>query len=239
MVSMDAVDGAGRSLAAPAFPDDDGTALPWVRDLVSRAASGDLSVLAVARALRDARLLATVVAVLDEVDESGADKDSHMAVVSLLSDDGRRGMLAFTGADAVACWRADARPVPALGRDLARAAEEDGAVAVILDVAGPSRLVLEGTALAALRDELDLPDVSARVEAVLAGLTADGWVTLDVRDVRPDDIGVDVLVTVAAPAGGHPDGRGVDQLAQQAGRLLSTSADLTRRVPGGLGVAAG
>lgn len=236
---MDAVDGAGRSLAAPAFPDDDGTALPWVRDLVSRAVSGEVPVVAVARALRDARLLATVVAVLDEVDESGADKDSHMAVVSLIHDDGRRGMLAFTGADAVTMWRADARPVPARGRDLARAAEDDGAAAIILDVAGPARLVLEGIALEVLRDELDLPDVCARVEAVLAGLTSDGWVTLEVRDVRADDIGVDVLVTVTAPAGGHPDGRGIDQLAQQAGRLLSTSTELTRLVPGGLGVTSG
>lgn len=236
---MDGVDGAGRTLAAPAFPDDDGAALPWVRDLVSRAASGEIPILSAARALRGARLLATVVAVLDEVDESGADKDSHMAVVSLLSDDGRRGLLAFTGVDAVGMWRADARPVPALGRDLARAAEDDGSTAVIVDVAGPVRLILEGVALEVLRDELDLPDVCARVEAVLAGLTSDGWVTLDVRDVRADDLGVDVLVTVTAPAGGHPDGRGVDQLAQQAGRLLSTSTELTRLVPGGLGIAAG
>lgn len=236
---MEGVDGAGRTLAAPAFPDDDGAAVPWVRDLVSRAASGEIPILSAARALRGARLLATVVAVLDEVDESGADKDSHMAVVSLLSDDGRRGLLAFTGVDAVGMWRADARPVPALGRDLARAAEDDGSTAVIVDVAGPVRLILEGVALEVLRDELDLPDVCARVEAVLAGLTSDGWVTLDVRDVRADDLGVDVLVTVTAPAGGHPDGRGVDQLAQQAGRLLSTSTELTRLVPGGLGIAAG
>jgi SseB protein N-terminal domain len=236
---MDGVDGAGRTLAAPAFPDDDGAALPWVRDLVWRAASGEIPILSAARALRGARLLATVVAVLDEVDESGADKDSHMAVVFLLSDDGRRGLLAFTGVDAVGMWRADARPVPALGRDLARAAEDDGSMAVIVDVAGPVRLILEGVALEVLRDELDMPDVCARVEAVLAGLTSDGWVTLDVRDVRADDLGVDVLVTVTAPAGGHPDGRGVDQLAQQAGRLLSTSTELTRLVPGGLGIAAG
>ncbi len=236
---MDGVDGAGRSLAEPAFPDDDGAALPWVRHVVSLAASGEMPVISVARALRDARLLATVVAVLDEVDESGADKDSHMAVVSLVSDDGRRGMLAFTGVDAVGRWRADARPVPAWGRDLARAARDDGADAIILDVAGPARLVLDGMALEILRDELDMADVSARVEAALAVLTSDGWVALDVRDVRANDVGVDVLVTVTTPAGGHPDGRGPDQLAQQAGRLLSSSADLTRLVPGGLGVVPG
>lgn len=236
---MDAVDGAGRSLAAPAFPDDDGAALPWVRELVARAASGEVPILSVARALRDARLLATVVAVLDELDESGADKDSHMAVVSLVSEDGRRGLLAFTGVDSVALWRADARPVPTLGRDLARAAEDDGAAAIILDAAGPSRLVLEGVALEVLRDDLDIEGVSARVAAVLASLTADGWVDIDVRDSRGDDLGVDVLVTVTTPAGGHPDGRGAAQLAQHAGRLLSASTELTRLVPGGLGVATG
>jgi hypothetical protein len=230
--------GRGRSLAAPQFPGDDGAADPRVRDLVARAATGALDPAWVARALRGARLLATVVAVLDAVDENGGDKDSHMAVVSMVNESGEKGLLAFTGTDALVAWNPDARPVPAFGRDVARAAVEDGATAVVLDVAGPARLVLHGTALAVLADTVDLAAVSAAVHAALAGLTADGWVGVDVVDARGFDAGIDVLVEVSAASGGHPDGRQLPELARQAAQVLGSRHDIAELVPGGLGVVA-
>lgn len=228
--------GAGRDLAEPQFADDDGAADPLVRGLLSSVSAGDVPVLSAARALRDWRLFATVVAVLDEVDESGADKDSHMAVVSVMNDAGAKAMLAFTGTDALAAWNPDARPVPALGRDLARAALDDGASALMLDIAGPQRIVLEGPTLAALADQLDPERTSAVVHAALAPLTADGWVEVSVIDARAQDIGVDVLVTVAGVQGGHPDGRLIEDLARQAASILTSRTDIQRLVPGGLGV---
>ena len=147
--------------------------------MVAAAADGRIPHEAAARALRGARLLATVAAVLDAVDENGGDKDSHMAVVSMVNERGERGLLAFTGTDSLSAWSADGRPVPAFGRDMARAALEEGAQALVVDVAGPARLALTGTALAALADELDLPTVSALVHAALAGLTADGWADVE------------------------------------------------------------
>ena len=230
--------GRGRSLAAPQFPGDDGAADVRVRDLVARGAAGTLDPAWVARSLRSARLLATVVAVLDAVDEHGGDKDSHMAVVSMVNAAGDKGLLAFTGTDSLAAWNADGRPVPAQGRDVARAALEDGATAVVIDVAGPARLVLEGTALAVLADALDVAAVSASVQAALAGLTADGWAQVEVVDARGLDAGIDVLVEVSSVGGGHPDGRRLEDLARQAAQLLAARADIQRQVPGGIGVVA-
>ncbi len=231
--------GRGRHLAEPAFPDDDGAADPRLRDLL---ASGP-DPIAAARALRGVRLLATVVAVADEVADDGCDKSSHMAVVSMVNESGSRGLLAFTGTDSLSAWNPDARPVPALGREVARSALADGAEAIVIDVAGPSRMVLAGPALAALADDLDVAAASAAVQAALAPLSADGWVEVNVRDVRPalgaPDPGVDLLVAVSCPQGAHPDGRSADQLALQAAQLLAGRADLRARVPGGLGVVRG
>lgn len=228
--------GRGRSLAAPQFPGDDGSADPRVRDLVARAAGGQLDPAWVARSLRHVRLLSTVVAVLDAVDEHGGDKDSHMAVVSMVNAAGEKGLLAFTGTDALTQWNPDARPVPALGRDVARAALDDGATAVVIDVAGPVRLVVEGVALAAMADDLDLAMVSAAIHAALAPLTADGWVSVEVLDGRPIDAGVDVVVSVSAAGGAHPDGRLLPDLARQAAAVLGARPDIQRMTPGGLGV---
>jgi hypothetical protein len=231
--------GRGRSLAAPAFPQDDGTADPQVRAALQGLAAGELDAVTVARRLRDARLLASVVAVLDERDEAGGDKSSHMAVVSMVNADGEKGLLAFTGVDSLAAWNADARPVPSLGRDAARAALDDGAVAIVLDVAGPQAAVLGGAALLALADALDVDALAALVHAALAPITSDGWAEVRILDARDEDLDADVLVVIESPAGGHPDGRRIDALVEQAARILAGRADIQRRVPGGMGVTAG
>jgi hypothetical protein len=93
-------------------------------------------------ALRAGRLLVAIVATADEVDDSGADKSSHMSVVSMIAADGRRGLLAFTGLDSLHEWDPSARPVPVTGPDAAEAALQDGCEALVIDVAGPQRRVV-------------------------------------------------------------------------------------------------
>lgn len=138
--------GAGRSLAAPAFPADDGTADPRVRS----ALRDDDDAAVIAR-LAQARLLVAVVAVLDAVDETtGADKESSMAIVSMVNAQGDKGLLAFTGVDSMRAWDPQARPVPVAAPMAAAAALDDGAQALVIDVLGPSRRVLAGAALRAL-----------------------------------------------------------------------------------------
>ncbi|TEX52180.1 MAG: hypothetical protein B7C55_01745 [Actinomycetales bacterium mxb001] len=141
------VHGDGRRIDAPsAFAGDDGRADPALRQaLESGDAEGTL-----ARLRQGARLLVPVVAVLEEIDEDGADKSSHMASVSLVQADGRRGLLAFTSVDTLKAWDPLARPVPATAPDVAAAALEEGADGVLVDIAGPIRFALDGDALRAV-----------------------------------------------------------------------------------------
>ena len=140
------VDGAGRRLEVPStFADDDGSAPEVLRLALERYATDPRERAGVVAALARARLLVPVVAVLDERDDdTGEEKSSHMATVSLVQADGRRGLLAFTSVDSLARWDPRARPVPAMGVDVAAAAVGEGAQGVLIDIAGPVRFALDG-----------------------------------------------------------------------------------------------
>jgi len=137
------------------FDNDDGSP-----DLAIRTAQTPEKLL---DALRAGRVLVAIVATADETDETtGADKSSHMSVVSMLSADGRRGLLAFTGLDALQSWDPTARPVPVSGADAARAALDDGCEAMVIDVAGPRQQVVIEADLVALAD-IDPLDYALRL----------------------------------------------------------------------------
>ena len=96
-----------------------------------------------------------------------------MVLPTLIGQDGRPAVLAFTGLDTLARWRPNARPVPAEADRVWRAAVADGC-AVVIDVAGPVPLAVEGMRLAALAAGRPVPpvhedgDVHAEVEAAIA-----------------------------------------------------------------------
>jgi hypothetical protein len=148
---------AGRHIPDPGFADDDGAAAP---SLVAALASyaGDPSPsdrgLEVFLALQHARLLVPVVAVLGDVeyDDAGLahDKTSEMATALLTGADGRQALLAFTSMETLAAWRPDARPVPVAAPLAARSALQEGASALVVDVAGPTSYVVEGQLLEGL-----------------------------------------------------------------------------------------
>ena len=161
-----------REIPDPGFPGDDGSADPALAAaLAEHALDGDRHV-AVFSALRSARLLVPVVAVLgeSEVDESGLarEKTSDMATVLLTGRDGRQALLAFTSLASLATWRPDARPVPVSAVDAARSALQEGAAALVVDVAGPSTYAVEGDLLAGLARGWSL----ARTDRGLAWVTA-------------------------------------------------------------------
>jgi hypothetical protein len=143
-----------KRLQAPAFPDDDGTTSSEVQDALAAYAADRSTYPMLLAALSESRLLVPVVAVLGEVeyDEHGLahDKTSDMATVLLTGADGRRALLAFTSMETMATWRPDARPVPVPARDAARAAVQEEAAAVVVDVAGPVTVAIEGQDLQAL-----------------------------------------------------------------------------------------
>ena len=155
-----------RSLPDPGFPDDDGAADPAVTTALSAYAAGTGAYVDALASLQSGRLLVPVVAVLGEVevDADGLvhDKTSDMAAVLLARPDGRRGLLAFTSAEALAAWNPDARPVPVATATAARAALQEEADALVVDVAGPVRFAIEGEDLRGLAAGWRLTRVGAR-----------------------------------------------------------------------------
>jgi hypothetical protein len=123
------------SLAEPAFPDDDGMVDPALAD----AFGDDTRVLAV---LGGVRVFVPVVALLGD-SPAGTDKEADMAAVLMTGADGRTALLAFSSVAAMATWKADARPVPVWGCEAARAALDEDASALLLDLAGPTFTVIE------------------------------------------------------------------------------------------------
>jgi len=156
------------------FRDDDGAADPRVTEALAAYHAGQGSEQAALTALAAARLLVPVVALLADGSAAEGDKNSEMVLPKLIGRDGRPAVPAFTGLDALARWRPDARPVPAEADRVWRAAVADGC-AVVIDVAGPVPLAVEGARLAALAAGRPVPpahedpDVRAQVEAAVAG----------------------------------------------------------------------
>jgi hypothetical protein len=170
------------------FRHDHGDADPVVTAALAAYQAGQGSEQAVLTALAGSRLLVPVVAVLaggpaaagektagekTAGEETADDKNSEMVLPTLIGNDGRPAVLAFTGVEALARWRRDARPVPAEAARVWHAAVTDGC-AVVIDVAGPVPLAVEGARLAALAAGQPVPpahedpDVRAEVAAAVA-----------------------------------------------------------------------
>ena len=146
-----------RSIPDPGFAGDDGAADPGLTAALSAYdVAPDEQHYATLAVLQDTRVLVPVVAVLGEVelDAQGLahDKSSDMAAVLMQGRDGRTALLAFSGTSALQGWNPEARPVPVSARDAARSAVQDGADALLLDVAGPVSYVVEGEDLRLLAE---------------------------------------------------------------------------------------
>ena len=230
---------AGVTVPDPAFADDDGGPDPDVAALLAEHAAGRASTRDVAAALRGARLMTPLVAVLDEAETTPdglrAEKSSHMASVSVLTPDGRRGLLAFTSVASMAAWDPAARGIPAHAARAAAGALEEGADALVIDLGGPVRVALEGALLLAVATERPLPpahedpDVRAAAAQVLGtvtGLSAARLVP------RVDGDGTDLRVLVAAA----PHAALAD-VATRAAQGLVADPVIAGLCPGGVDVA--
>src|SRR5208282_2368449 len=170
------------------FRDDNGAADPRVAAALAAYQVGRGSEQAALTALAAARLLVPVVPVLADgpaadpsaADPSAADpsaanrdKNSEMVLPTLIGRDGRPAVLAFTSLDALARWRANARPVPAETDRVCRAAVADGC-AVVIDVARLEALAAGQPVPLAHED----PDLRAEIEAAVVGEPVIGGFTL-------------------------------------------------------------
>jgi hypothetical protein len=138
----------GRTIPDPGFAGDHGEPGAALASALAAYARGSASKVEALAAVRGSRLLVPVVAVLGEteVDDRGLahDKTSDMVTVLLQGADGRMALLAFSGLPSLHAWNPDARPVPVTARTAAQAALQDGASAIVVDVAGPATFVVEG-----------------------------------------------------------------------------------------------
>jgi hypothetical protein len=125
-----------RSLAEPAFPDDDGTIDPRL----SEALGDDAAVFDI---IGEVRVFVPIVAVLGERATDGTDKSADMAAVFMAGADGRKALLTFSSVEALETWNPVARPVPVWGREAAQAALDEGASALLLDLGTENFTVVE------------------------------------------------------------------------------------------------
>jgi hypothetical protein len=164
--------------------DDDGSADPAAAAALAAFAAGAGSEHAALLALAATRLLVPVVAGLGDAGEDagsappgGGEKSSDMSLPTLVGRDGRRAVPAFTSLAALARWQPSARPMPAAADLVWRAAAAD-ACSVVIDVAGPVPLAVEGARLAALAGGRPVPapdedpDVQAAVAAAITEAVA-------------------------------------------------------------------
>ncbi|MER5362192.1 SseB family protein [Streptomyces sp. NPDC002785] len=166
-----------KNIPDPGYSDDDGTADPALTAALEAWAEDRKSIGPVLEALKGARLLVPVVAVLGEVevDENGLrrEKTSDMAVPTLQVGD-RRALPAFTSTASLARWDPQGRPVAVPLHQALRAAAHEKADTVVLDLAGPVAFELTGSALLALAegrtsaDPLDDPAVTSAVRDAVA-----------------------------------------------------------------------
>ncbi|ARE79254.1 MULTISPECIES: SseB family protein [unclassified Streptomyces] len=171
---------ANKNIPDPGFSDDDGSADPRLTAALAAWSEDRVKEPEVLAALKGARLLVPVVAVLGEVEtdpETGLkrEKTSDMAVPTLRAGD-RRALPAFTSIASLALWDPAARPVAVPLHQALAAAAHEKADTLVLDLAGPVTYQLTGSALLALAegrtDAGPLADPAVR-EAVRAAVAAE------------------------------------------------------------------
>jgi hypothetical protein len=220
------------------YRDDVGEPSPAVAAAMAAYADGTGGEHAVLAALAGSRLLVPVLALPGEdsiaADEAAAggdgigphgpvpflagEKRSEMATPALVGRDGRRALVAFTCAEAVRRWEPAARPVPVPAVALFQAATEE-TCAVVIDIAGPVPVAVEGARLAALAGGGDIPrmheDPDAwQLVAAAAGRVAPG---IRVRLSAPPQ-GAEFTLELAPPSG--VPGPVPEDVADRVGRAV-------------------
>jgi len=156
-------DSHDRILQPTGFEDDDGSADQALTQALGAHHRGELDRYALYPVLAGKRVLAPIVALLGESEQAGTgvggtalrrDKDSEMALVTLVADDGAKAVPVFTSADKLDAWSAAAgfpaaRPVPVSLEKAAAAALQEEADVLLLDLGTDEQFELSGTALRA------------------------------------------------------------------------------------------
>jgi len=212
----------GISGGDPSFRHDDGMADPGVTAALEAFAAGQGGERAALTALACSRLLVPVVAVPagQRRATEPAEKASEMAMPTLIGLDGRRAIPAFTCLDSMHRWQQGARPFPAAARRVWQAAVDDSC-AVVIDVAGPVRLAVEGARLAALArgDAVPAPWADPDVHELVSDVLT-GELTVAAFELRPGDAERDLVIALTFAPGNA--GRDTAGLATEVGSAVMT-----------------
>ncbi|MEV6050023.1 SseB family protein [Streptomyces sp. NPDC052107] len=240
---------ANKNIPDPGFSDDDGSADPRLSAALAAWAEDHSALGPVLEALKTARLLVPVVAVLGEVEEDREggreasnkgggrrvvglrrEKTSDMAVPTLKAGH-RTALPAFTSTDSLARWDPGARPVAVPLHQALQAAAHEKADTVVLDLAGPVPFELTGPALLALaegRTSTDPLADRAVIEAVRTAVAAEPAVLrAHLGPGRADGTLALVLDPAAPPA----------EAARAVAERLATDETLRARLVRGLDLA--
>lgn len=159
-------------IGARRYAGDTGGADPAIRATLNGYSKGRARDRDVLASLSQARLLVPVVAVLAESAEGpdglAPEKRSDIALPIMIGEDGRRGVLAFTSLETMRRWREDARPVPASAVEACQAVREEGADALVIDVAGPVTYAVQGYFLRTLAEHGTVPDAKSDPQVLAA-----------------------------------------------------------------------
>ena len=180
-----------RSLLSTGFDGDDGSADPALIEVLAAARRDEAGVYPAYAALAGQRVLVPVVAILGESEAAETlgpdgkplrrDKDSDMAVITLVAADGIKALPVFTSVKALTEWAAkaghpQARPVPVSVETAAAAALQEQAAVLLLDLGGPGQFEISGSALRAFAEgrrplppAVD-PEVMAAIKRVLSAV---------------------------------------------------------------------
>ncbi len=227
---------AGKSIPSHGFAGDTGGADPAL--LAALAAVHDGPGLDTETALMDrvakARWLVPVVAVADEVDDSGAlvvETGSDMAAVTLTSPDGSRALPVFTSLESLAAWDAHARPVPVTASAAAQAAISEECHVLVVDVASPHATVLRPSMLWALAQQRPwvASHLDDHVAAAVRAAVADEPQVEDHRVEAGEPVGAGVLRIVLAlrPGLGADE---VGEIATRIGERIATDGETRARI---------
>lgn len=219
----------GRALVETGFEEDEGAADHAVVDAMARADDG-----ALVGALSTARLIVPIVAEPVELDESGptvAEKETSMAVVTLVAPDGQRALPVFSSVAALSAWDPAARPVPVPGSRAAQAAVSERCDVMTVDVAGPIPRTLRPSmvwALAQQRQWLE-PDTDPVVaESVRRAVSTELSVARHSLGPGREPGVLSVMLTLVPSLSGPQ----VQALTSRLGERLAADGELRVRIDG-------
>ncbi|MFF7635447.1 SseB family protein [Kitasatospora sp. NPDC008050] len=225
-----------KNIPHPGFAADDGSADPALAQALADWSQRPAAEPALLAALRQARLMVPIVALLGEVETDAAglrhEKTSDMAVPVIEAADGRRALPAFTSLASLAAWQADARPAPVNAPQAVMTAYAERADTLLIDPAGPVTYQLTGARMRAVAENRAwLPPVHDPevLDALRALLAAEPQVRR--AELTPGEV-TDAVLGLA-PA----DGTDVPALAQRLAAVLAADPVLRVRLTRGLDLA--